>query len=131
MPSRSWLATETVEAQRAGADADCSTSAPIDLLLVVERQPTNPARHSVEYTRLRYRADLYRYQAQLYRRGSLPFHHRQTSLRLSITLDRFLELISFEVDAVTASAESDRPWKRELAVNVHVHLHRTQIGQEV
>jgi DNA-binding GntR family transcriptional regulator len=67
-----WLATETVEAQRAGTDARLLDVSPEDLLLVVERHTTDPARQSVEYTRLRYRADLYRYQAQLYRRGSLP-----------------------------------------------------------
>lgn len=67
-----WLATETVEAQRAGADARLLDISPDDLLLAVQRCTANPGGQSVELTHIRYRADLYRYQAQLYRHGTLP-----------------------------------------------------------
>lgn len=67
-----WLATETVEAQRSGGDSKHLDVGPEDLLLVVERLTTNPVGQVVEFTRLRYRADLYQYQTQLYRHGSLP-----------------------------------------------------------
>lgn len=67
-----WLATETVEAQRSGSDGTHLDVGPEDLLLVVERLTTDPLGRVVECTRLRYRADLYQYQTQLYRHGSLP-----------------------------------------------------------
>lgn len=67
-----WVATETVEAQRAGDDGKHLDVGTEDLLLVVERRTTDPLGKTVEVTRLRYRADLYRYQTQLYRHGSLP-----------------------------------------------------------
>lgn len=67
-----WVATETVEAQRAGHDGKHLDVGPEDLLLAVERRTTNPFGQTVEVTRLRYRADLYRYQTQLYRHGSVP-----------------------------------------------------------
>jgi len=67
-----WVATETVEAQRAGRDSRHLDVSADDLLLAVERRTTNPVGQTVEVTRLRYRADLYRYQTQLYRHGSLP-----------------------------------------------------------
>lgn len=67
-----WLAGETVEAQRAGADGKHLDVGPEDLLLVVERRTTNRHGQTVEFTQLRYRADLYRYQTRLYRHGSLP-----------------------------------------------------------
>ena len=67
-----WVATETVEASRAGGDGKHLDVGPEDLLLVVERRTVNPLGQAVEVTRLRYRADLYRYQTKLYRHGSLP-----------------------------------------------------------
>lgn len=67
-----WMATETVEAQRAAGDAKLLDVSPDDLILSVQRLTTNPGGQTVEFTHLRYRADLYRYQSQLYRHGSLP-----------------------------------------------------------
>ena len=67
-----WLATETIEAQRAGPDAALLDISADDLLLAVQRVTTNTASQTVEVTQLRYRADVYRYQSLLYRHGSLP-----------------------------------------------------------
>jgi len=67
-----WVATETVEAQVAGADSGHLDVGVDDLLLVVERRTSDALGRRVELTRLRYRSDLYRYQAQLYRHGTVP-----------------------------------------------------------
>jgi GntR family transcriptional regulator len=64
-----WKARETVEAATADDDAEPLGLAPDDLLLVVHRHTLDRDANPVEYTQLRYRADLYRYQVELYRHG--------------------------------------------------------------
>lgn len=65
-----WKAKETVEAALAGADADLLDLTPEDLLLVVHRRTVDDSGRPVEYTQLRYRADLYRYNVELFRHTS-------------------------------------------------------------
>jgi GntR family transcriptional regulator len=64
-----WKARETVEALTAGDDAERLELNPDDLLLVVHRHTLDIEARPVEYTQLRYRADLYRYQVELFRQG--------------------------------------------------------------
>lgn len=66
-----WRARETVEAGRAGHDAGLLDLAPDDLLLLVHRRTVDDSGRPVEYTQLRYRADLYRYSVELFRYGSV------------------------------------------------------------
>lgn len=67
-----WKARETVEAATAGDDAERLGLTPDDLLLVVHRHTLDRDAQPVEYTQLRYRADLYRYQVELYRTVLMP-----------------------------------------------------------
>ena len=71
-----WKAKETVEAALAGADADLLDLTPEDLLLVVHRRTVDDSGRPVEYTQLRYRADLYRYNVELFRHTSSQANQR-------------------------------------------------------
>lgn len=62
-----WKARETVEAVCADTDAHLLALEADDLLLVVHRQTLDRAGRAVEYTELKYRADLYRYRVELFR----------------------------------------------------------------
>jgi GntR family transcriptional regulator len=67
-----WRARETVESAQAGEDAkrlDLDAGA---LTLSVHRLTTTQDGAPVEYTHLRYRGDLYRFQVELYRYGVVP-----------------------------------------------------------
>lgn len=64
-----WKASETVEAARAGDDADLLDLARDDLLLVIHRRTVDRSSRPVEYMKARYRADLYRYNVELVRRS--------------------------------------------------------------
>ncbi len=65
-----WKARETVEAMVANDDGELLGLGRDDLLLVVHRLSYDRDARPIEYTRLRYRADLYRYQVELFRHGS-------------------------------------------------------------
>jgi GntR family transcriptional regulator len=65
-----WKARETVEAGTAGADAELLDLTSEDLVLVVHRRTLDSSGRPVEYTELRYRADLYRYNVELFRHGT-------------------------------------------------------------
>lgn len=62
-----WKARETVEAAKAGDDADLLDLTRDDLLLVIHRRTLDRAGRPVEYMKARYRADLYRYNVELLR----------------------------------------------------------------
>ncbi len=63
-----WKAKETVEATTADEEEARLLNLGVDdLLLVVHRHTLDRDGHPVEYTQLRYRADLYRYQVELFR----------------------------------------------------------------
>ncbi|MCP9485265.1 MAG: UTRA domain-containing protein [Gaiellaceae bacterium MAG52_C11] len=62
-----WKAQETVEAVEAGAEAEFLDLARDALLLSVHRRTWDRGSRIVEYTNLLYRADLYRYQVELFR----------------------------------------------------------------
>jgi GntR family transcriptional regulator len=64
-----WKAKETVEAIAAGGDAGLLGLGRDALLLVVHRHSQDVLGRPVEYVQLRYRADLYRYQVELFRQG--------------------------------------------------------------
>ncbi len=67
-----WKARETVESALAGDDAKRLGLDPDDLMLSVRRLTTTRDKQPAEYTHLRYRSDLYRYQVELYRHGARP-----------------------------------------------------------
>lgn len=67
-----WKARETVESALAGDDAPRLGLDPDDLMLSVRRLTTTREKQPAEYTHLRYRSDLYRYQVELYRHGARP-----------------------------------------------------------
>lgn len=62
-----WKAQETVEAVEAGVEAEFLDIARDALLLSVRRRTWDRDSRLVEYTNLLYRADLYRYQVELFR----------------------------------------------------------------
>ncbi len=62
-----WKAQETVEAVEAGVEAEFLDVARNALILSVRRRTWDRDSRLVEYTNLLYRADLYRYQAELFR----------------------------------------------------------------
>lgn len=64
-----WKARETVEAATAEADGEALGLAPDDLILTVHRRTWGRSLEPVEYTQLLYRADLYRYQVELFRQA--------------------------------------------------------------
>lgn len=67
-----WKARETVESAQAGTDAAPLGLEASALVLAVGRLTLTQDERPAEYTRLRYRADLYRYQVELYRHGAIP-----------------------------------------------------------
>ncbi len=62
-----WKAQETVEAVEAGVEAEFLDVARDALILSVRRRTWDRDSRLVEYTNLLYRADLYRYQVELFR----------------------------------------------------------------
>lgn len=62
-----WKASETVEAAKAGDDADLLELTRDDLVLVIHRRTLDRSGRPVEYMKARYRADLYRYSVELLR----------------------------------------------------------------
>ncbi|MGI8421575.1 MAG: GntR family transcriptional regulator [Gaiellaceae bacterium] len=65
-----WKSKETVEATTADDDAALLELEPDDLLLRVQRQTWDRGLRPIEQTWLYYRADLYRYQVELFRAPS-------------------------------------------------------------
>lgn len=72
-----WKARETVECAAAGDDAQRLKLAPDSMVLSVRRLTVTQQARPVEYTHLRYRSDLYRYQVELYRNGVQPMNYRR------------------------------------------------------
>ncbi|CAN5505115.1 GntR family transcriptional regulator [soil metagenome] len=73
---RMWKARETVECSVAGDDAQRLELTPESMVLSVRRLTVTQENRPAEYTHLRYRSDLYRYQVELYRNGVQPMNHR-------------------------------------------------------
>lgn len=67
-----WKARETVECGQASADAGRLGLEEGALMLSVRRLTYTRENRPLEYTHLRYRSDLYRYQVELYRYGTQP-----------------------------------------------------------
>jgi len=80
-----WKAQETVEAMTADADSALLDLPPDGIMLVVHRHTLDQDGLPVEYTQLLYRADLYRYQAKLFRTpvsGQMDHSHDALSAKI-------------------------------------------------
>lgn len=101
-----WKARETVEAMVANDDGDLLGLGRDDLLLVVHRHSYDRDARPVEYTQLRYRADLYRYQVELFRNGARASSRRPPDPQEQRSTDHGYSRFR------GAAGEADRPrWK--------------------